>query len=91
MARLPADEVILARKGHATTPKRDVAARFARKVIKTRGHVGEADVKAVRDAGYADALAILIAAASRHRAHPRSLSESAHFIRESSLCAAEAL
>ena len=55
MAKLPADEIILARKGHASNPKRDAAVQFARKVIETRGKVGDADLKAVRDAGYTDA------------------------------------
>lgn len=55
MAKLPADEIILARKGHATDPKRDAAVQFARKVIETRGQVSDADLKAVRDAGYTDA------------------------------------
>jgi uncharacterized peroxidase-related enzyme len=55
MARMPADEIILARKGHATDPKRDAALQFARKVIETRGQVDEADLKAVRGAGYTDA------------------------------------
>src|SRR3954468_13647200 len=32
-ARLPADDIILARKGHANDRKRDAAAQFARKVI----------------------------------------------------------
>jgi hypothetical protein len=36
MAKLSADEIILARKGHATDPKRDDAVQFARKVIVTR-------------------------------------------------------
>jgi hypothetical protein len=35
MAKLSADEIILARKGHATDPKRDDAVQFARKVIET--------------------------------------------------------
>ena len=55
MAKLPADEIILARKGHASDPKRDAAVQFARKVVETRGKVNDADVKAVRDAGYTDA------------------------------------
>jgi uncharacterized peroxidase-related enzyme len=55
MAQLPADEIILARKGHASDPKRDAAVQFARKVIETRGQVADADLKAVRDAGYTDA------------------------------------
>src|SRR5690606_38149294 len=55
MARLPADEVVLARKGHANDPKRDAAIQFARRVIETRGKVGDTDLAAVRDAGYTDA------------------------------------
>ncbi len=55
MAKLPADEIILARKGHASDPERDAAIQFARKVIETRGKVSDADLKAVRDAGYTDA------------------------------------
>ncbi|WPU91689.1 carboxymuconolactone decarboxylase family protein [Mucilaginibacter sabulilitoris] len=55
MAKLPADEIILARKGHATDPKRDAAVQFARKVIETHGQVSDSDLKAVRDAGYTDA------------------------------------
>ncbi|MFC5697983.1 carboxymuconolactone decarboxylase family protein [Pseudomonas sp. GCM10022186] len=55
MAKLPADEIILARKGRANEPKRDAATQFARKVIEARGQVTDADLKAVRDAGYTDA------------------------------------
>ncbi|WGS19952.1 MULTISPECIES: peroxidase-related enzyme [unclassified Bradyrhizobium] len=55
MAKLPANEIILARKGHASDLKRDAAVQFARKVIESRGHVTDADLKAVRDAGYTDA------------------------------------
>jgi len=55
MARLPADEIILARKGRSTDPKRDAAIQFARKVIEARGQVSDADVEAVRVAGYSDA------------------------------------
>jgi uncharacterized peroxidase-related enzyme len=55
MARLPADEIILARKGHASDPKRDAAVQFARRVIETRGKVADADLAAVRAAGYTDA------------------------------------
>lgn len=55
MAKLPADDIILARKGHASDPKRDAAVQFARKVVETRGKVSDADLKTVRDAGYTDA------------------------------------
>jgi uncharacterized peroxidase-related enzyme len=49
------DEIILARKGHASEPKRNAAVQFARKVIQTRGKVRDDDLQAVRDAGYSDA------------------------------------
>ncbi|RVI87932.1 carboxymuconolactone decarboxylase family protein [Sinorhizobium medicae] len=62
MAKLSADDIILARKGHANDPKQDVAVQFARKIIETRGHIGDADLKAVRDAGYTDANIIEIVA-----------------------------
>ena len=62
MAKLPADEIILARKGHASDPKRDAAIQFARRVIETRGKVSDDDLKAVRDAGYTDANVIEIVA-----------------------------
>src|SRR5215468_8010730 len=62
MAKLPADEIILARKGHASDPKRDAAIQFARKVIETRGKVSDADLKAVRAAGYTDANVMKIVA-----------------------------
>ena len=51
-AKVPADEIILARKGHASDPKRDAVIQFARKVIETRGQVSDSDLKAIRDAGY---------------------------------------
>jgi alkylhydroperoxidase family enzyme len=54
MAKRTADEIILARKDHASDPKRDGAVQFARKVIETRGHVSDADVRTVRDAGYTE-------------------------------------
>ena len=55
MAALSKDEILLARKGRATDPKRDAAVQFARKVIETRGKVGDVDVNAIREAGYTDA------------------------------------
>jgi uncharacterized peroxidase-related enzyme len=55
MAKLTTDEIILARNGHATDPKRDAAVQFARKVVETRGNISDADFTAVRHAGYTDA------------------------------------
>lgn len=51
MAKLPPEDIILARKGRASDLKRDVAVQFARKVIETRGKVNDIDLKIVRDAG----------------------------------------
>src|SRR5215813_14022909 len=59
-AKMSSDDITLARKGHASDPKRDAAVQFARKVIETRGKVSDADLKAVRDAGYTDANVIEI-------------------------------
>ncbi len=55
MAKLPVDEIRLARKGRATEPKRDAAVMFARRVIETRGQVSDAELKAVREAGFTEA------------------------------------
>ena len=40
------------RTPHATDPKRDAAVRFAHKIIEARGWLSDADLNAVRDAGY---------------------------------------
>ena len=62
MARMSADEIVLARQGRSADPKRDAAVQFARQVIETRGKVSDADLLAVREAGYADAQVIEIVA-----------------------------
>jgi len=62
MAKLSADEIILARKGLASDPKRNAALKFTKKVIETRGHVTDADLAAVRAAGYTEANVIEIVA-----------------------------
>ena len=62
MAKLSADEIILARKGLANDPKRNAALQFAKKVIETRGHVTDADLAAVRAAGFSEANVIEIVA-----------------------------
>jgi len=54
-AKMSSDDVILARKGHASDPKRDAAVQFAHKVIERRGQVSDEDLKAAREAGYTDA------------------------------------
>lgn len=49
------DDIELAREGSATDPRRAAVARFVQRVIETRGKVGDADIAAVRGAGYSDA------------------------------------
>ena len=53
-AELPAEEFTLPREGLSAEPKREAAIRFARRVIETRGKVSDAELKAVRAAGYTD-------------------------------------
>jgi uncharacterized peroxidase-related enzyme len=48
------DEIELARTGSSTDPRRAAVARFAQRVVETRGQVDDADLAAVRAAGYSD-------------------------------------
>jgi len=59
---LTAEDMELNRSGHSTDPQADVALQFAYKVAKSRGHIEDADVQAVRDAGFTDAQVIDIVA-----------------------------
>jgi len=54
-AKLDDAEMSANRAGTSNEPKADAAVRFARKVMEMRGHVSDADVHAVREAGYDDA------------------------------------
>ena len=49
------DDIELARTGNSTDPRRAAVARFVQRVVATRGQVGDADIAAVRGAGYSDA------------------------------------
>lgn len=61
---LKLDEAELAanREGRSGEPRADAAVRFARKVVETRGQVSEADIAAVKAAGYSDAELVEIVA-----------------------------
>lgn len=61
MARLDDNEILLARRGHASDPKRHAAIQFAKRVVETRGKVNDADLCFVRSAGYTDANILEIA------------------------------
>lgn len=52
---MSADDIELALAGSSTDPRRAAVARFVQRVVETRGHVGDADIAAVRGAGYSDA------------------------------------
>jgi uncharacterized peroxidase-related enzyme len=60
LAKLDDAEITANRNGASHDPKADAAVRFAVKVVRERGHVSEADVNAVKAAGYDDAQVIEI-------------------------------
>ena len=60
LAKLDEAEMIANRNGVSNDPKADAAVRFAVRVVREHGHVGEADIAAVKSAGYDDAQVIEI-------------------------------
>ena len=60
LAKLSDAEIAANRDGGSADPKADAAVRFAVELVNSRGHVSEADVKAVKQAGYNDAQVIEI-------------------------------
>lgn len=54
LAKLSAEEIALNRKGGSADGKAAAAVAFAAKVARERGHVDEADIAAVRAAGFGD-------------------------------------
>ncbi len=55
LAKITAEDAELARGGSSTDAKAAAAVRFAIQVVKSRGGVGDADIAAVREAGFGDA------------------------------------
>jgi uncharacterized peroxidase-related enzyme len=60
LAKLSDAEIADNRDGHSTDAKADAAVSFAAKLVNARGQVSDADIKAVKDAGYDDAQVIEI-------------------------------
>jgi uncharacterized peroxidase-related enzyme len=60
--QLSSEDMELNRSGHSTDPHADVALQFAYKVATSRGHINDADVEAVRSAGYTEAQIVDIVA-----------------------------
>lgn len=54
LAKISLEEIELNRKGASGDDKANVAVRFAAEIVRERGHVADADIKAVRDAGFSD-------------------------------------
>ena len=60
LAKLSETEIAANRGGRSGDQKADAAVGFAVKLVNARGHVADADIKAVKDAGYTDAQVIEI-------------------------------
>jgi uncharacterized peroxidase-related enzyme len=63
-AKMDAEEISLNRQGRSSDVKRDAAVRFAKNLVELRGRVSEADLNAVRQAGFTDANVVEIIALS---------------------------
>jgi uncharacterized peroxidase-related enzyme len=62
LAKITAEDASLARRGSSTDAKAAAAVRFAVQIAKTRGGVSDADVAAVKEAGFSDAQIVEIVA-----------------------------
>ena len=62
LAKLDDAEITANRNGASNDPKADAAVRFAVKIVRERGHVSDADVAAVKLAGYDEGQIIEIVA-----------------------------
>ena len=54
LAKISPEEVTRNRKGASGDAQANAAVSFAAKVVRERGHITEADINAVRDAGFSD-------------------------------------
>lgn len=62
LAKISPEEIAMNRKGASSDQKADAAVRFAARIARSRGKVGDAEVAAVRVAGYNDAQIVEIIA-----------------------------
>jgi uncharacterized peroxidase-related enzyme len=62
LAKIDGAEIALNRKGTSSDAKASAAVAFATKIAKERGNVDDADVRAVKAAGYTDAQLVEIVA-----------------------------
>jgi uncharacterized peroxidase-related enzyme len=54
LAKLDDAEIAANREGRSLDATADAAVRFAASIVRARGHVSDADLQAVKDAGYTD-------------------------------------
>jgi uncharacterized peroxidase-related enzyme len=62
LAKISPEEIALNRKGGSGDAKANAAVSFAAKIVRERGHITDADIKAVRDAGFSDGQIVEIVA-----------------------------
>ena len=62
LAKISQEEIAQNRKGASSDAKANAAVQFAAKVVRERGHITAADIKAVRDAGYSEGQVVEILA-----------------------------
>ncbi|MFZ2108324.1 MAG: carboxymuconolactone decarboxylase family protein [Roseiarcus sp.] len=62
LAKIDEAEIALNRKGASSDAKANVAVAFAAKITQARGKVSDADLQAVKDAGFTDAQIVEIVA-----------------------------
>jgi uncharacterized peroxidase-related enzyme len=77
LAKLSSEEIALNRKGASGDQKADAAVHFAAKVTQERGHVSDADVAAVRLAGFNDGQIVEIIALVAENCFTNFLNETA--------------
>lgn len=54
LAKITPEEVALNRHGGSGDAKANAAVNFATKIVRDRGQIGDADIRAVREAGFSD-------------------------------------
>jgi uncharacterized peroxidase-related enzyme len=54
MVGLNREQIVASREGNGSNPKTTAALTFAKRVLATKGQIGEADLDAVRGAGFSD-------------------------------------
>ncbi len=62
LAKLGTEEIALNRRGHSADARADAVVNFAATVARERGHVADADIEAVRRAGFSDAQIVEVVA-----------------------------